>query len=208
MDGGGTQFELPATDHDDFYLFDNTVDYWKLKYQGGHFLTCQIIPFIEGGNNYSTTMSWENKAHGVEEMSFTGWIFRDSVNSKSPTTVEFDSLMKKANINARWEKYLSLKVDHSVFERGSLVIVNRRVSDVPYSHSLLGGSAGELDLNFFNPVAVRLRDRFGNLHERKISHWPESIVGHRNHLMHGLFDSGKVLRAEHTKAKDNEGDES
>ena len=216
VDGGGTQFELPAAaDDDDFYLFQNTVDYWKLKYQGGHFLTGEMIAFIqkkekekEKENNYLTTMSWENKAYGVEEMSCTGWIFHDPVNSQNATTVEFDPLIKNATINDSLGKHLTLEVNHSVFEHGSLVIVNRRVSDVPYSHSLLGGDAGKLDPNFFNPVAVRLRDRFGNVHERRISHLPESIVGHRNHLMHGLFHSGKVLRAEHTKAKDNEGEES
>ncbi|MBO9549829.1 hypothetical protein [Pseudomonas sp.] len=208
VDGGGTQFELPAADDDEFYLHPNTVDYWKLKYQGGSFLTCELISYSNDEFLNITTLSWENKHVAVEELSFTGWVFNDVVKKETPTHVQFGFEVSPGGgdlptLYEYVEKYLTLEVDNRVFESGSLVIVNRRVDDVPYSKSVtfpgmppyLPPVIG-LDPKLYRPIAVRLRDRFGNLHERQISHLPDSIVGHRNHMMHTRFDSAKPLHSE------------
>ncbi|MBH3411722.1 hypothetical protein [Pseudomonas putida] len=208
MDGGGTGFELPENPNDDeFYLHPNTVDYWRLKYGGGNFLTCQFLSSKHDASINTTSMTWENRHSAVEEMSFTGWIFYDAVKGAEPTEVQFDNDdLDKTVLADKLKKYLKLDVDTRVFHKGALVIVNRRVDDIGYisedklvapGKSIVGG--GE---KFLRPLAVRLRDRYGHLHERLVYHLPESIVGHRNHLYHSAFDSAPERRLERITARE------
>lgn len=190
VDGGGNYYELPdLPGHDDFYLFPRTVDYWKLKYKLSAFMTCEFVPSgleilppdVDGKLNVST-LSWENNHRNEQGVSFTGWIFyaRTEEGTQPPTHVVFDDALQNqlpSSID------LEIPVDSKEFEVETLIITNHRRDDVSWIDSKKNDAIATLS----REMAVRLRDRNGNLHQRKISFLPESIVGHRNHLKHSRF---------------------
>ncbi|MBA1205385.1 hypothetical protein G7009_27135 [Pseudomonas capeferrum] len=178
VEGGVGRPEDPGDPDFDYYL--RTIDYWKLKVIGSRFVTCQFLPLTAADDPVSTSMiRWESENSLEIMFSFTGYIFRDALETFD-TKIQFDEDLKTL---MKGREELDKTVNTMVFETGSLVITNHRVPDFNVIASDNGGPRDRLS----RPVAVLLRDHQGNPHYRQIDFRPSDQIGHRNYLEQSLF---------------------
>ncbi|CAM3964369.1 Imidazoleglycerol-phosphate synthase [Pseudomonas reidholzensis] len=181
VDGGvGNEGDPP---NDDFDFHPRTVDYWKLKYTGGGFETCEFLPVeapvpqkIRITN--TSMLRWEIESKKEIMTSFTGYIFRDSKKPGVQTKVLFDESLAGL-VNSSYMK--DVAIDENFFEVGSLVISNHRYDDIDFKF------VSDKRKKVLRSLAVLMRDRQGNAHSRRISFAPASANRHRDKLSHTLF---------------------
>lgn len=180
-DGGSGAPGGPEEDDFDFHL--RTVDYWKLSYsgragiEGVAFETLEFLP-IDGKEINTTTIRWESEQVAEIMFSWTGYIFQDPQKPDETRKVKFDELASKVVKN----EVLDIDVNQSVFEKGLLVISLHRSDRVRYV-----GTTDPSRVKLSRDLAVRLIDKNGNVHLRRIAYLPSSVVGDRNKLVHTLF---------------------
>lgn len=133
---------------------------------------------VDGIEITTGTIRWESEQLAEEMFSWTGHIFQDPLKPVNSNKIQFDGLMK----DVVKSENLDINVDHSVFERGKLVISMHRSDRVPYIRPTNTSRA-----KLSRDLAVLLIDKNGNPHRRRISYLPSSIVGDRNKLVHTEF---------------------
>jgi hypothetical protein len=183
VDGGAGGPDDPEEDDFDFHL--RTIDYWKLRYvglpgvPGTSFETLEFLS-SDGTNAPSTSMvRWESEQLAETMFSKTGYIFQDSNKPSVDEYVKFDIAVKDI---VKTQESLSVEVKKSVFEKGLLVITLHRSDRIAYVR------AGDKSRNKLSrDLAVKLIDRNGNAHFRRISYLLPSVPGNRNRLVHTLF---------------------
>jgi hypothetical protein len=181
VDGGSAAPGAPEEDDFDFHL--RTVDYWKLSYsgragiEGAAFETLEFLP-VDGKDINTTTIRWESEQVAETMFSWTGYIFQDPQKSDETRKVKFDEATSKVVKN----EGLDIDVNQSVFEKGLLVISLHRSDRVNYI-----GTTDPARVKLSRNLAVRLIDKNGNVHLRRIAYLPSSVVGDRNKLEHTLF---------------------
>lgn len=184
VDGGSGGPGDPEQDDFDYHL--RTTDYWKLRYVGTPGMpgtTFETLEFLSpDGTNAppSTSMiRWESEQLAETMFSWTGYIFQDSNALDVGEYVGYDIAIPSV-LSGR-ETYIK-RVDKSVFEKGLLVISLHRSDRVYY---IRPGDKNRDKLS--RSLAVKLIDRNGNAHFRRISFPPASNPGNRNKLEHTLF---------------------
>jgi hypothetical protein len=173
-------------EEDDFDLHLRTVDYWKLRYTGLPGVpgtTFETLEFLspDGTDTAPATsiIRWESEQLAETMFSWTGYIFQDSNAAAVDENVEFDIADKDI---IRGKESLVVEVNESKFEKGLLVITLHRSDRITYVRS---GDKSRDKLS--RSLAVKLIDKNGNAHFRRISYLPPSVPGHRNKLVHTLF---------------------
>lgn len=175
--GAGSPGDPPD---DDFNFHLVTIDYWQLKLVGGRFETCQFLPLQAANDLAKTSMiRWESENPQEIMFSFTGYIFRDPLETFEPN-VQFDKDLRTL-LASRPER--DTPVDLARFEAGTLVITNHRLRDFSRRAPDNGGPRDRLS----HGLAVVLRDLQGNPHYRQVHFRPPEQVGHRNYLVQQLF---------------------
>jgi hypothetical protein len=180
-DGGSGAPGDPEEDDFDFHL--RTVDYWKLSYsgragiEGAPFETMEFLP-VDGKDINTTTIRWESEQLAETMFSWTGYIFQDPQKPDETRKVKFDEVTSKVVKS----ESLDVDVNQTVFEKGLLVISLHRSDRVPYVRTTDLSRA-----KLSRDLAVRLIDKNGNVHRRRIAYLPSSVVGDRNKLVHTLF---------------------
>jgi len=184
VDGGSGGPGDPEEDDFDFHL--RTVDYWKLRYVGLPGVpgtTFETLEFLSSdGTNAPPATSiirWESEQLAETMFSWTGYIFQDSNTPSVDEDVKFDIADKDI---VREKESLTVKVDKSVFEKGLLVITLHRSDRIGYVR--VGDKSRD---KLSRDLAVKLIDKNGNAHFRRISYLPPSVPGNRNKLVHTLF---------------------
>jgi len=178
VEGGVGGPQDPGDTDFDYYL--RTVDYWQLNVVGSRFETCQFLPLRASDDPVNTSMiRWESENRQEIMFSFTGYIFRDTLEPLE-SNVQFDDDLHTLLGN---RPELQTSVDRGRFETGSLVITSHRVSDFPWQGPDRAGPRDRLSRG----LAVVLRDRQGNPHYRQIHFRPSDQIGHRNYLEQLLF---------------------
>jgi len=193
VDGGGGNPGNPGEgdpEEDDFDYHLRTVDYWKLSYTGRpgeagtSFETVEFLPSDDTNPLPSTSMvRWESEQLAEKMFSCTGYIFQDSNAPSVDEYVSFDIAVK--DILRGFESHI-VKVNKSVFEKGLLVITLHRSDRIRYVRP---GDKSRDKLS--RDLAVKLIDKNGNAHFRRIAFLPSSIPGDRNRLVHTLFTPEK-----------------
>lgn len=203
IDGGsgGGDPENPGEDDDfDFHL--QSVDYWKLKYDGRvnrEGTTFETVEFLDtqGVGTYASpstsTVRWESEQLSEKMFSWTGYIFHETAEPdptkpeiEPPEYVVFDESVK----NVAPAKPLDITVVDRGFEKGSLVISLHRTDDVSYIRETNDPAKPGPRDKLSRDLAVRLIDKRGNTHYRRISFLQSGTVGNRNKLKHTLFTPG------------------
>lgn len=192
VDGGsGGPYDPGEPDDDDFDFHLRTVDYWKLKYVGDFtlpgtdFLTLEFVSVDpnDGHKSISTSsIRWESEQLAETMFSWTGYIFKDPQKQVPLGKVEFDNALKDVVKN----QSLDIEVDQGEIEEGELVISLHRSDQIPY---IRRGDQSRDKLS--RDLAVKLFDKRGTAHIRRISFLPSSTVGDRNRLRHLLFTPGQ-----------------
>lgn len=184
VDGGAAGPGDPEEDDFDFHLI--TIDYWILRYVGLPGVpgtTFETLEFLSSDGTAAapstSTIRWESEQLAENMFSWTGYIFQDSNAPSVDEYVKFDIADKDI---IQGGASLSVKVDKSVFEKGLLVITLHRTNWVRYVRT---GNKSRDKLS--RDLAVKLIDRNGNAHFRRISYLPPSVPGDRNKLVHTLF---------------------
>lgn len=184
VDGGSGGPDDPEEDDFDFRL--RTIDYWKLRYVGVPGVpgtTFETLEFLSSDGTSAppatSIIRWESEQLAEYMFSKTGYIFQDSNKPFVDEYVKFDIAVK--NI-VKTQESLSVEVDKSVFEKGLLVITLHRSDRIAYVRA---GDKSRDKLS--RDLAVKLIDRNGNAHFRRISYLPPSVPGNRNRLVHTLF---------------------
>ena len=192
VDGGsGGPYDPGEPDDDDFDFHLRTVDYWKLKYVGDFtlpgtvFLTLEFVSVDpnDGHKSISTSsIRWESEQLAETMFSWTGYIFKDPQKQVPLGKVEFDNALKDVVKN----QSLDIEVDQGEIEEGELVISLHRSDQIRY---IRRGDQSRDKLS--RDLAVKLFDKRGTAHIRRISFLPSSTVGDRNRLRHLLFTPGQ-----------------
>jgi hypothetical protein len=185
---GGSGGSGPGDDPDeaDFDFHLRTIDYWKLRYNGtpgAPGTTFETLEFLSSDGTTAapatSIIRWESEQLAETMFSWTGWIFQDSNASTVDENVRFD-IADKDIVNGK--ESLIVKVYEPEFEKGLLVITLHRSDRIVYVRA---GDKSRDKLS--RDLAVKLIDRNGNAHFRRISYLPPSVPGNRNRLVHTLF---------------------
>ncbi|MBO1542161.1 hypothetical protein [Pseudomonas sp. OA65] len=185
VDGGAA---LPGEpEEDDFDLHLRTLDYWKFAYTGNVGLAGTAFETLEfvsvDANDVHTSIStstirWESEQMAETMFSWTGYIFKDPLKEEALGNVKFDDAL----VNVVKNESLEVAVVETHFDEGQLVITLHRSDRIPY---IRRGNQSRDKLS--RDLLVKLVDKRGNPHFRRISFLPSSIVGDRNKLDHNLF---------------------